>query len=85
MTRQPRVESSWPVDNEALVVPLDDPSIGFLGTFDGGGIIPSQKRIEYDRGEEIITRQWFKWLTIPEPLDGSTTTNARIAKITGVL
>jgi len=85
LTRQPRVESSWPVDNEALVVPLDDPSIGFLGTFDGGGIIPSQKRIEYDRGEEIITRQWFKWLTIPEPLDGSTTTNARIAKITGVL
>ena len=84
LTRQPRVESAWPVDTEALVVPLGDPSIGFLGTFDGGGIIPAQKRIEYDRGEEIITRQWFKWLTIPEPLDGTTTTNARIAKITGV-
>lgn len=84
LTRKPRIEPTWPVNNDALVVPLDDPSLGFLGTFDGAGIIPAQKRIEFDRGEDIITREWFRYITIPEPLDGSTTTNARIAKITGV-
>jgi hypothetical protein len=84
LTRKPRVESSWPVSNDALVVPLADPSIGFLGTFDGGGIVPAQERVRNSRGEDIITKQWFKYTGIPEPLDGSTTTNARIAKITGV-
>ena len=84
LTRKPRIEPTWPVNNDALVVPLDDPSLGFLGTFDCAGIIPAQKRIEFDRGEDIITREWFRYITIPEPLDGSTTTNARIAKITGV-
>ena len=84
VTRKPRIEPTWPVSTDALVVPLADPSIGFLGTFDGGGIVPAQERIRNSRGEDIITKQWFKYTGIPEPLDGSTTTNARIAKITGV-
>jgi hypothetical protein len=84
LSRKPRVESSWPVSTDALVVPIQDRSIGFLGTFDGGGIVPAQERIRISRGEDIITRQWFKWTTIPEPLNGVVTTNARIAKITGV-
>ena len=85
LSRKPRVESTWPIDTEALVVPIMDSSIGFLGTFDGGGIIPAQERIRNSRGEDIITKQWFRYITIPEPLDGVVTTNARIAKITGVL
>lgn len=84
LSRQPRVESTWPIDTEAIILPTQDTSIGFLGTFDGGGIVPAQMRKRLDRGEDIITREWFRWTTIPEPLDGSTTTNARIAKITGV-
>lgn len=84
LSRKPRVESSWPLDTEALVVPIQDSSIGFLGTFDGGGIVPAQERIRNSRGEDIVTKQWFRWTSIPEPLDGVTTTNARIAKITGV-
>jgi len=83
-TRKPRVETSWPIDDEALVVPLMDPSIGFLGTFDGAGIIPAQEIVRDGRGDDIFIRQWFRFIGIPEPLDGSTTTNARIAKITGV-
>ena len=85
LTRKPRVESSWPLLTEALVVPMQDISIGFLGTWDGGGIVPAQERIRVGgRGEDIITKQWFRWTSIPEPLDGVVTTNARIARITGV-
>lgn len=85
ITRKPRVESTWPIDTEALVVPMGDRSIGFLGTWDGGGIVPSQERMRVaGRGDDIISREWFKWTTVPEPLDGSVTTNARIARITGV-
>lgn len=85
LSRKPRVESSWPVDTEAVVVPIQDSSIGFLGTWDGGGTVPAQKRIEVGRGEDIITRQWFRWTTIPEPLNGSNTKNARIGLINGIL
>ncbi len=85
LSRKPRVESTWPIETEALVVPMQDISIGFLGTWDGGGIVPAQERIRIGgRGEDIITKQWFRWTSIPEPLDGVVTTNARIAKITGV-
>ena len=84
LSRKPRTESSWPTETSALVVPIQDSSIGFLGTFDGGGIVPAQERIRNSRGEDIVTKQWFKYITIPEPLDGSTTTNTRVAEITGV-
>ncbi len=85
LARKPRIESTWPISTDALLVSLNDPSIGWVGTFDGGGIVPAQERIRNSRGEDIITKQWFKYTSIPEPLDGTTTTNARIAKITGVL
>ena len=86
LSRKPRLESSWPIALDALVVPIQDRSIGFLGTWDGGGIIPAQEKIRIGgRGDDIITKLWYKWTSIPEPLDGSTTTNARLAKITGVL
>jgi len=86
LTRKPRLKDTWPIETEALVVPIKDSSIGFLGTWAGGGIVPSQERIRVGgRGDDIITRLWYKWTSIPEPLDGVVTTNARIAKITGVL
>lgn len=86
LARKPRdFSGTWPIDTEALVVSLNDPSIGFLGTWDGGGIVPAQERNRIaGRGDDIIMKQWFKWTSLPEPLDGSTTTNARIAKITGI-
>jgi len=86
LSRKPRTFSgTWPISTEALVVSLQDPSIGFLGTWDGGGIIPAQERVRVGgRGYDIITKMWMKWTSIPEPLDGVTTTNARVAKISGV-
>ena len=86
LARKPRdFSGTWPIDTEALVISLNDPSIGFLGTWDGGGIVPAQERNRIaGRGDDIIMKQWFKWTSLPEPLDGSTTTNARIAKITGI-
>lgn len=86
LSRKPRIASTWPIDKDALVVPIQDRSIGFLGTWDGGGIVPAQEKIRIGgRGDDIITKMWFRWTSIPEPLDGTTTTNARLAKITGVL
>ena len=84
LSRKPRVEATWPLSTSALVVPIMDSSIGFLGVFDGGGIVPAQERIRNSRGEDIVTKQWFRYIGIPEPLDGVVTTNARIAEITGV-
>lgn len=84
LSRKPRVEATWPIDTEAIVVPIQDSSIGFLGTFDGGGIVPAQERIRNSRGEDIITKQWFRWTGIPEPLNGTNTKNSRIAIINGV-
>ncbi len=84
LSRKPRYKTSWPVDTEAIVVPIQDRSIGFLATFDGGGIIPAQEVVSNSRGEDHIIRQWYKWIGIPEPLDGSNTDNARIALINGV-
>lgn len=85
LARKPRYKTTWPITTSALVVPIQDRSIGWLGTFDGGGIIPAQEVHSTTRGDDHIIRQWYKWIGIPEPLDGSTTTNARIAKITGIL
>jgi len=61
LSRKPRVESTWPILTDALVVPMQDISIGFLGTWDGGGLVPAQERIRIGgRGEDIITKQWFR-------------------------
>ncbi len=86
LARKPRdFSGTWPIATEAMVISLQDRSIGFLGTWDGGGIVPAQERIRVGgRGEDIITKQWFKWTSLPEPLDGTTTTNARVAVIAGV-
>ena len=86
LARKPRdFSGTWPIATEAMVISLQDRSIGFLGTWDGGGIVPAQERIRVGgRGEDIITKQWFKWTSLPEPLDGTTTTNARVAIIAGV-
>ena len=86
LARKPRdFSGTWPIATEAMVISLQDRSIGFLGTWDGGGIVPAQERIRVGgRGEDIITKQWFKWTSLPEPLDGTTTTNARVAIINGV-
>lgn len=84
LSRKPRYKTSWPIETQAMVVPINDKSIGFLATFDGGGIIPSQEIVGNSRGEDHIIRQWYKWIGMPEPLDGSNTDNARIALINGV-
>ena len=85
LTRKPRLKTTWPLETEALVVPIMDRTIGFLGTWDGGGIVPAQERTRVaGRGDDIITRLWYKWTSLPEPLNNTTTTNARIARITGV-
>lgn len=82
-TKKPEEESSWPITGDALVVPIQDRTIGFLGTFDGGGVVPSQEKERVGgRGVDVILRQWFKWTTIPHPFSG--TTISKIAKITGV-
>ena len=86
LARKPRdFSGTWPIATEAMVISLADPSIGFLGTWDGGGIVPAQERNRIaGRGDDIIMKQWFKWTSLPEPLDGTTTTNARVAIINGV-
>jgi len=87
-SRKPRNDpafASWPIATEAIVTPIKNRALGFLGTFDGGGAVPAQIRKRLDRGEEIINHQWFKYTAIPQPFDGSVTTNALIAKITGVV
>jgi len=87
-SRKPRNDpafSSWPIATEALILPIQNRAIGFLGTFDGGGVVPAQIRKRLDRGEEIINHQWFRFTAIPQPFDGSTTTNALIAKIANVV
>lgn len=85
LTRKPLNYTSWPVSTSAFILPLQDISIGFLGTFDGAGIIPAQLTLRMARGVDVITRQWFSYGILPEPLDGTTTTNARIGQITGIL
>lgn len=87
-SRKPRNDpafSSWPIATEALIMPIKNRSVGFLGTWDGGGIVPAQIRKRLDRGEEIINHQWFRFTAIPQPFDGSTTTNALISKIGSVV
>lgn len=87
-SRKPRNDpafSTWPVATEALVLPIQNRAIGFLGTFDGGGVVPAQIRKRLDRGEEIINHQWFRFTAIPQPFDGTVTTNAMIAKIASVV
>ena len=86
LARKPRdFSGTWPIATEAMVISLNDPSIGFLATWDGGGIIPAQERTRIPgRGWDIITKLWMKWTSLPEPLDGTTTTNARVAIINGV-
>ncbi len=86
LARKPRdFSGDWPIKTEAMVISLNDPSIGFLATWDGGGIVPAQERTRIaGRGWDIITKLWMKWTSLPEPLDGSTTTNARVAIINGV-
>lgn len=84
LSRKPTTESTWAVEKDAFVVPIQDSDIGFLGTWDGGGIVPAQERNRVaGRGEDIITKQWYKWTSIPYPFTG--TTNAKIAKITGLI
>ena len=87
-SRKPRNDASfasWPIATEALILPIQNRALGFLGTFDGGGIVPAQIKKRLDRGEEIINHQWFRYTTIPQPFDGSTTTNALISKIANVV
>ena len=87
-SRKPRNDpsfSSWPIATEALIMPIKSRALGFLGTFDGAGIVPAQIRKRLDRGEEIINHQWFRYTAIPQPFDGTTTTNALIAKIANVV
>ena len=84
LSRKPLFKTSWPVDTEAIVLPIQDKNIGYLATFDGGGIIPAQEIEKNSRGEDHYIRQWYKWVGIPYPNDGVTTTNRRIGLITGV-
>jgi len=87
-SRKPRNDpafATWPIATEAIVTPIKNRALGFLGTFDGGGAVPAQIRKRLDRGEEIINHQWFKYTAIPQPFDGTVTTNALIAKITAVV
>ena len=87
-SRKPRNDaafSTWPIATEALVLPIKNRALGFLGTFDGAGIVPAQIRKRLDRGEEIINHTWFRYTAIPQPFDGSTTTNALISKIASVV
>jgi len=85
LSRKPQVESTWPVSTSAYVVPIKDSGIGFLGTWDGGGIVPAQERVRVaGRGEDIITKQWYKWTSIPYPFSAATT-NTKVARIDGVL
>jgi hypothetical protein len=86
LARKPRdFSGTWPIDTQALVCSIQDPTIGFLGTWDGGGIVPAQERIRIGgRGDDIIQKVWMKWTSLPEPLDGTTTTNSRLAIINGI-
>ncbi len=86
LSRKPKVESSWPVEKDAFVVPMKDSGIGFLGTWDGGGIIPAQEKNRIaGRGDDIITKQWYKWTSIPYPFDDANKENSKVAKITGLI
>ncbi len=87
-SRKPRNDpnfASWPIATEALVMPIKNRALGFLGTFDGGGVVPAQIRKRTDHGEEIINHTWFKYTAIPQPFDGTVTTNALISKIANVV
>jgi len=87
-SRKPRNDpafASWPIATEAIVTPIKNRALGFLGTFDGGGVVPAQIRKRLDRGEEVINHQWFRYTAIPQPFDGSVTTNALISKIAAVV
>lgn len=87
-SRKPRNDpafAAWPIATEAIILPIQNRALGFLGTFDGGGVVPAQIRKRLDRGEEIINHQWFRYTAIPQPFDGTTTTNALIAKIKNII
>jgi hypothetical protein len=87
-SRKPRNDptfASWPIATQALVMPIKSSAIGFLGTFDGGGAVPAQIKKRLDRGEENIIHQWFRFTGIPQPFDGSVTTNALTALINDVV
>lgn len=87
-SRKPRNDpafATWPIATEALIMPIKNKALGFLGTFDGGGIVPAQIRKRLDRGEEIINHVWFRYTAIPQPFDGVTTTNALMGQIDTVV
>lgn len=83
-SRKPRNDpsfASWPIETQALILPIKSEEVGFLGTFDGGNVVPSQKVLETAVGQDVIQRRWFKYTVIPQPFDGSTLTNALLARI----
>lgn len=87
-SRKPRNDpafATWPIATEALIMPIKNRALGFLGTFDGGGIVPAQIRKRLDRGEEIINHVWFRYTAIPQPFDGTTTTNALMGQVNTVV
>ena len=86
-SRKPRNDptfASWPIETQALILPMQSEEVGFLGTFNGGNVVPSQKVIETAVGQDVIQRRWFKYTVIPQPFDGSTLTNALLARIDNV-
>lgn len=83
-SRKPRNDpefSTWPIESQALVVPMQNPDIGAIATLSGSPHIARQKVMETPTGQEVFERRWFKHYVIPQPFDGSTTTNALLAQI----
>ena len=75
---------TWPIDNEAIVIPTKDRKVGRFYTFDGGNVMPNMFVTMDEHGKRVSTNYWMKYIVAPNEKDGTTGDNRRISVITGI-
>lgn len=73
--------STWPLVDEALVIPTKDRHVGKFYTFDGGNAMPSIFVTTDENGKRVSTNSWMKYAVAPSEKDGSVSENVRIGVI----
>ena len=84
-SRKPFLATDWPLTDKAFLIPKNDRYVGAFGYFDGGGRVPSMFVDQSEAGIKVSANIWMNYLPTPDEVDGSLTTNKRIAKITGIV
>lgn len=73
-------QATWPLVDEALVIPTKDRHVGRFYTFDGGSM-PSIFVTTDENGKRVSTNSWMKFSVTPNEKTGSLSDNQRIGLI----